>query len=86
MRGTGRMYDRHLAQPPAQAKLGLRHRIETLVGITGARMVHHRASWGEVLFAPLNVLWRPQILGILIFEVRGSTCFASLLFGSRERR
>ena len=81
MRGTGRMYDRHLVQPPAQAKLGVRHRIETLIGVTGARMARHRASWTEVILAPLNVLWRPQILGILIFEVRGSACLAWLLSG-----
>ncbi|KAL6299412.1 MFS general substrate transporter [Sparassis latifolia] len=69
------MYDRTLANPkpisrPASA---LRYRIETLVGITGMRMARYRASWRSVSLACLDVIWRPHIASILLFE--------SLLFG-----
>lgn len=63
------MYDRHLKPIPKPETTGLRYRIETLVGITGVKMAKYRASWGEAIWAPINVFWRPHMLAILLFEV-----------------
>ena len=65
----GRMYDRGLRGPPPQPSSGQRYHIETLVGITGARMAKYRSTWKEVILAPLKLIWRPHLLGILLFEV-----------------
>ena len=51
----------------------LRYRIETLVGITGARMSKYRDTWAQAIFPIFNVVWRPHLLSILVFE--------GLLFG-----
>jgi hypothetical protein len=50
----------------------MRYRIETLIGITGAKMAKYRSSWYEVILSPFNVVWRPHLLGVLIFEVHRS--------------
>ncbi|THU97475.1 MFS general substrate transporter [Dendrothele bispora CBS 962.96] len=60
-------YDRGVKDVP-EPQSGLRYRIETLVGITGFRMAKYRASWKEAVMSQLNIVWRPHILGILIFE------------------
>ncbi|KAJ6453745.1 MFS general substrate transporter [Mycena sanguinolenta] len=62
------MYDRTVRPIPERQSSGLRYRIESLVGITGLRMQKYRVSWTEAIISPLNVFWRPHILGILIFE------------------
>lgn len=43
--------------------------METLIGITGVRMAHYRSPWKEGILAPFNVVWRPHLLAILLFEV-----------------
>lgn len=65
------MYDRKLSNPRpyGEPKSRLRHRIETLIGITGYRMAKYRSGWKEVLFVWFKILWRPHLLGILWFEV-----------------
>ncbi|KAI0040200.1 MFS general substrate transporter [Auriscalpium vulgare] len=67
------MYDRTVRPIPPRPSQGLRYRVETLLGVTGAKMAKHRASWSEACLAPLAIVWRPHILGLLIFE--------GLLFG-----
>ncbi|KAI0711555.1 MFS general substrate transporter [Earliella scabrosa] len=64
------MYDRQLPDPnPLQHKRStLRYRMETLIGITGARMAVYRDSWKDVLLAPVRVVWRPHLLFSLFFE------------------
>jgi hypothetical protein len=64
------MYDRTLKPIPEPQTTGLRYRIETLFGITGIKMAKFRASWYEAIASPLRVLWRPHLLGMLLFEVR----------------
>lgn len=64
-----RMYDRALKPIPEPPTTGLRYRIETLFGITGIKMAKFRASWYEAISSPIRVLWRPQLLSILFFEV-----------------
>ncbi|KAI0646132.1 MFS general substrate transporter [Trametes meyenii] len=68
--GEETMFDRKLANPrpipPPQSRL--RARVETLVGITGARMAKYRDSWSKSVFACLNVVWRPHLFAILVFE------------------
>lgn len=64
------MYDRTLKPIPEPQTTGLRYRIETLIGITGIKMAKFRASWYEAIASPLRVLWRPHLLGMLLFEVR----------------
>lgn len=66
-----RMYDRHLTDPHPfpRPKSWLHKRFEMLSGITGMRMAKYRATWHESLISCANVAWRPQIIGILIFEV-----------------
>ncbi|KAF8872729.1 MFS general substrate transporter [Infundibulicybe gibba] len=60
------MYDRKIQAGPRTT--GFQGRIKTLIGINGVRMIRNRPSWTEVALAPLDVAWRPHMLGILIFE------------------
>ncbi|KAG9311613.1 hypothetical protein JVU11DRAFT_7823 [Chiua virens] len=46
----------------------LHGRNNTLVGMTGLELAKYRASWGKVIMACLNVVWRPQFLLVAIFE------------------
>ncbi|KAK0495897.1 major facilitator superfamily domain-containing protein [Armillaria luteobubalina] len=62
------MYDRTVKPIPEPPTSGLRYRIETLVGVTGIKMARYRVSWTESIFSPINVVWRPHLLGILLFE------------------
>ncbi|KAK0452396.1 major facilitator superfamily domain-containing protein [Armillaria borealis] len=62
------MYDRTVKPVPEPHTTGLRYRIETLVGITGIKMAKYRVSWTESILSPINVVWRPHLLGILLFE------------------
>ncbi|KAI0777512.1 MFS general substrate transporter [Trametes elegans] len=68
--GEETMFDRKLANPRPipLPQSRLRYRLETLIGITGLRMAKYRDSWYEATFACLNVVWRPHLLAILIFE------------------
>jgi hypothetical protein len=66
---SSRMYDRGVKNLPSRQTDGLRYRIETLVGITGAKMAKYRATWYEAVSAPFKVVWRPHLLSILVFEV-----------------
>ena len=68
------MYDRTVKPIPVPSSTGLRYRIETLVGITGVRMQKYRISWTESILSPLTLVWRPHLLMVLIFEVRGDVC------------
>lgn len=70
-----RLYDRKLANPrpiprPSSALLC---RLQTLVGITGARMAKYRPTWREVTWIWFQLVWRPHLLGVLCFEVSDST-------------
>ncbi|ESK90816.1 mfs transporter [Moniliophthora roreri MCA 2997] len=63
------MYDRHIKPiPEPGAEGGLRYRLETLVGITGIKMAKYRTSWKEAIWSPFYIVWRPHLLGILVFE------------------
>ncbi|KAF9254339.1 MFS general substrate transporter [Marasmius fiardii PR-910] len=63
------MYDRHIDPvPEPAARGGIRYRIESLVGITGIKMAKYRSSWRETIWSPFNIVWRPHLLGILVFE------------------
>jgi hypothetical protein len=66
---SSRMYDRSVKNLPSRQTGGLRYRIETLVGITGAKMAKYRVTWYEAVSAPFKLVWRPHLLGILVFEV-----------------
>ncbi|EIW55925.1 MFS general substrate transporter [Trametes versicolor FP-101664 SS1] len=68
--GEETMFDRKLPNPrpiPVPASR-LRYRLETLFGVTGLKMSQYRDSWSDSIFACLNVVWRPHLLAILIFE------------------
>ncbi|KAJ7198622.1 major facilitator superfamily domain-containing protein [Mycena haematopus] len=67
------IYDRNVRPIPERPTTGFRYRIETLVGLTGLKMQKHRPSWAQAIVSPLNVVWRPHIFGLLVFE--------ALLFG-----
>ncbi|KAI9458929.1 major facilitator superfamily domain-containing protein [Lactarius psammicola] len=71
--GRETMYDRGVRGLPPPPSGGLRYRIETLVGITGMKMAKYRATWQEAISAPFKLVWRPHLLGIVVFE--------ALLFG-----
>ncbi|OJA17473.1 hypothetical protein AZE42_03918 [Rhizopogon vesiculosus] len=62
------MYDRHLTSIPSRTSTGLRYRFETLIGVTGYKMAKYRARWSEVLWASLDVAWRPQFFFVVLFE------------------
>ncbi|KAF8198617.1 MFS general substrate transporter [Pholiota molesta] len=62
------MYDRTVKPIPEPTTTGLRYRIETLIGITGVKMQKYRMSWTQAILAPLNLVWRPHLILILVFE------------------
>ncbi|KAK0495907.1 major facilitator superfamily domain-containing protein [Armillaria luteobubalina] len=62
------MYDRTVKPIPEPTTTGLRYRIETLLGVTGIKMARYRVPWTESILSPINVVWRPHLLGILLFE------------------
>ncbi|TFY82221.1 hypothetical protein EWM64_g1793 [Hericium alpestre] len=63
-----RLYDRTVKPIPPRPTTGLRYRVETVIGITGAKMAHYRSSWNTVIWACFRLVWRPHFLGILVFE------------------
>ncbi|KIJ24612.1 hypothetical protein M422DRAFT_194494 [Sphaerobolus stellatus SS14] len=67
------MYDRHLKTPPAPPYTGLKYRIYTLIGVTGAKLAKYRTPLYEVVLSPFKVAWRPHLLMALFYE--------ALLFG-----
>ncbi|CAK5272184.1 unnamed protein product [Mycena citricolor] len=67
------IYDRTVKPIPERPTSGSRYHVETLLGITGLKMQKHRVSWKETILSPFAVVWRPHILGLLVFE--------ALLFG-----
>ncbi|KAI9058027.1 MFS general substrate transporter [Trametes sanguinea] len=68
--GEETMFDRKLPNPRPipRPESRLRYRIETLIGITGWRMAQYRDSWSKAIFACVNVVWRPHLFAILLFE------------------
>ena len=47
----------------------LSSRIQTLIGVTGVRLARFRAGWRELMLCPLQLIWRPHLLSIMIYEV-----------------
>ncbi|KAI0691854.1 MFS general substrate transporter [Cytidiella melzeri] len=74
--GEETMYDRKLPNPtpfprPAFSLRSfkyLRYRAELLLGVTGIRMAKYRSSWTDVVSVWFKLIWRPHLLGILLFE------------------
>ncbi|KAI8986780.1 MFS general substrate transporter [Trametes punicea] len=68
--GEETMYDRKLPNPRPipRPKSKLRYRLETLIGVTGWRMAKYRDTWSKAIFACINVVWRPHLFAILLFE------------------
>lgn len=65
------MYDRALPNPkplPVSSSY-FQERLDTLVGVTGARMAKYRATWKETAIIWFRLAWRPHVFGILLFEV-----------------
>ncbi|KIM88318.1 hypothetical protein PILCRDRAFT_3335 [Piloderma croceum F 1598] len=62
------MYDRTVKPIPQRPSTGIRYRVESLIGITGAEMAKYRSSWHEIILSPFNIVWRPHLLGAVIFE------------------
>jgi hypothetical protein len=67
-----RLYDRKLPNPHPipRPTSNLTYRIQTLVGITGVRMVKYRPGWKECAIIWFKIIWRPHLVGVLLFEVR----------------
>ena len=63
------MFDRTLKPIPERPTMGLRYRVETLLGITGFKLAKHRISWTDAIMSQFQVVWRPHVLPVLIFEV-----------------
>ncbi|KAJ7347580.1 MFS general substrate transporter [Mycena albidolilacea] len=66
--GEETMYDRGVKPIPEPPTKGLRYRVETLLGITGLKMTKYRDSWSRAISSPFRIVWRPQLIGILVFE------------------
>jgi hypothetical protein len=73
-------------EPRAWGESGLRGRTWTLLGITGVRRVGPEPTWKEVLFAPVDVLWRPHMFLILLFEVGHHICLPISASDCLQRR
>ncbi|KAJ7440296.1 MFS general substrate transporter [Mycena galericulata] len=65
--GEETLYDRTLQPIPPRPTVGLRYRVETLFGVTGFKMTQYRPSWYQCVSSPLQVVWRPHGLLIMIF-------------------
>ncbi|KZT22764.1 MFS general substrate transporter [Neolentinus lepideus HHB14362 ss-1] len=66
--GEETLYDRSFKPVPPRPTAGVRYRTETLLGLTGLKMARYRPSVVSGLVSHLNVLWRPHLLGVLLFE------------------
>ena len=66
--GLDRIYDRTIKPIPDHPPPSLRYRVDTLLGLTGVRMAKYRMTLANAFLEPIKLVWRPQILGILIFE------------------
>ena len=64
-----RMYDRTVKPVPPRPTTGLRYRVETLIGLTGVKMAKYRTSWPAAIGGCVDLVWRPHLIGILLFEV-----------------
>ncbi|KAJ7895277.1 MFS general substrate transporter [Mycena olivaceomarginata] len=62
------MYDRGVKPIPEPPTTGLRYRAETLLGFTELKMTKYRDTWYQAISSPIRIVWRPQLLGILVFE------------------
>ncbi|KAJ7336903.1 MFS general substrate transporter [Mycena albidolilacea] len=71
------MYDRGVKPIPEPPTTGLRYRVETLLGFTGLKMTKYRDTWYQAITSPIRIVWRPQLLGILVFEASAS----GMMFG-----
>jgi MFS family permease len=56
------MYDRHLKSVPPRPTQGLRYRVETLLGITGAKMAKYRPTWTRCVMDLFEVVYKPVVL------------------------
>ena len=63
-----RMYDRTLKPIPLYPPPSLRYRVNTVIGITGIRMAKYRMNLWDAFLEFLRLVWRPHLLGMLIFE------------------
>ncbi|CAE6445754.1 unnamed protein product [Rhizoctonia solani] len=61
------MYDRKYFPAPTPSTKGLRHRIETLVGITGFKMYKYRIPILTAVWRPFETLLNPRIFLACIF-------------------
>ncbi|GAA5826175.1 hypothetical protein JCM11251_007194 [Rhodosporidiobolus azoricus] len=61
------MYDRDVVPFPQRPTTGLRYRIETLIGITGVKMVKYRCTWWQSISSVFDLVWRPHMLLMLIY-------------------
>ncbi len=64
------MYNRKLPNPRPipRPTSTLLYRFQTLVGVTGARMAKYRDSWRAAIFSVINIVWRPHLFMILLFQ------------------
>ncbi|THU91413.1 MFS general substrate transporter [Dendrothele bispora CBS 962.96] len=59
------IYDRKASTHPNYSQ-GFLARLKALVGITGWQLAGSGPSWKEVFLAPVNLLWRPHLVGIYV--------------------
>lgn len=66
------MYDRKLKNPrPVPIPTNpVKARIVTLTGVIGIQMAKYRATWKDVTTIWFQLIWRPHLITILVFEVR----------------
>ncbi|KLO19177.1 MFS general substrate transporter [Schizopora paradoxa] len=43
-------------------------RISDLFGLSGAQLAKYRTPWRKLLMCPINLIWRPHLLSILVYE------------------
>jgi len=63
MKFASSIYDRKAAVHP-NFNQGFWARFKTLTGVTGWQLASSGPSWKEVILAPINLLWRPHLVGI----------------------
>ena len=61
------MFDRHLRPIPQRPTTGLRYRFETLVGITGIKMMKYRPPWRVCVMEVFELVFRPAFILPLLY-------------------
>lgn len=74
------MWDRHLKSQPERTSSGIKYRLETLLGFTGAKMAKYRPTWTRCVLDTIEVVWKPHIFLALLYVFSDMLTDSRLMF------